>query len=202
MKTPSEYKQMEYRDLIELLVRKFKPEIYVEFGVKKCYTFNHIAPLVKLAVGVDINPAPIINLPHVEFYQMNTHAFEIFWREEKRPKIDFLFIDADHSYRAVLNDVVRMTAHLKPFTSLIFLHDTYPIREELLKDGYCNDAWYAASQIKAWPDFEIITLPGPWAGFSILRYIPYGCHGWMDNNIPTWLKKAESQDNPTDTGEV
>ena len=178
--TPNEYRNMEFRELLIILVKLFKPKVYCEFGVKKGYTFNAIAPLVEKAIGVDIIESPVVKLPNVQFYKMRTTLFESMWFSNNGEKIDFLFIDADHSFKAIITDISLMTRHLNPFTSLVFLHDTYPIKPELLAHGYCNDAWRAAREIKSWKDFEIVTLPGPWAGLSILRYVPYESHGWMD----------------------
>lgn len=199
IKTPKKYKEMEFKNLLLEFVRLMEPEIYVELGVKKGYTFYSIAPLVELAVAVDINPIPIDkdyiversgNIYskegwEVEGYWMKTDQFSTVWKK----KIDFLFIDADHKFESVLNDIAMMTKFLNPYQSLIFLHDTYPVNGHLLSDGYCSTAWKAARYLRSTvADFEIMTVPGPWAGLSILRYAPLVSgrvvHGWMDRFIP------------------
>jgi len=41
-----------------------------------------------------------------------------------------------------------------------------------LNDRYCSNAWEAAYEIRTsekYKSFEIVTLPGPWAGLSIIR---------------------------------
>jgi len=187
IKVPSEYRQMEYRDLLVMLAKMFRPKVYVELGVKSCYTFNAMLPYVDEAYGVDINPVAKSNYPESQFttwhhHQMSTKEFVKYWGQEYKSKwIDFLFIDADHRKEAVLFDFYNFASFVRPFTGLIFLHDTFPIKKELLADGYCSNAWKAANTIhKKVIDFEIVTLPGPWAGLSIIRSIPNQLHGWMD----------------------
>jgi hypothetical protein len=178
MRTPAEFQNMEYRSLLMMMVNLLHPKVYVEIGVKKGYTFNAIAPIVEKAIGVDIHPAPVVNLPNVEFFQTDSEHFFKLWDGQ----IDFLFIDGNHKMEAVLADLVSAISFLKPYESMVFLHDTYPIREELLQEGYCSTAWKAAKYIRTqfFRDFETVTLPGPWAGLSILRYAPNRKHGWMD----------------------
>lgn len=178
IKTPAEYRQMEFRQLLVELVNLFKPHTYMEIGVKDGWTFNKIAPLVKRAVGVDIIASPVLDLPHVEFVQSDSKSFAKKWLDP----IDFLFIDADHHCNSVLLDFHLFAPYVRPETGLIFMHDTYPIRKELLQEGYCYDAWRAAKTLQELSRnfYEIITLPGPWAGLSILRKRKDGRHGWMD----------------------
>lgn len=71
---------------------------------------------------------------------------------------------------------LRGFALLSPFVTaghgLICLHDTHPISRELTADEFCSNAWEAAVEIRRNPefeDFEIVTLPGPRAGLSIIR---------------------------------
>lgn len=180
IKTPREYRQMEFRQLLFELVCLLKPHTYVEIGVKDGWTFNKIAPLVERAVGVDIVASPVERLPHVEFIHDNSARFAKTWKDP----IDFLFIDAYHECEGVLLDFYRLHPFVRPETGMIFLHDTYPVKPELLLPGYCHNAWRAAKTIreKFVGEFEIVTLPGPWAGLSILRKLKDGRHGWMDKD--------------------
>ena len=178
MKTPSKYRQMEHVHIMQEMARLFKPALYIEFGVKRGYTFNAMSPFCSKAVAVDPVDYGCLEMhDHVQYYKMTSLEFSYEWSSDE--KADFIFIDADHNYKAVLGDIARAKELIKPFTGLIFMHDTYPIREELLAPGYCSDAWRAARAVHKYrPEFEIVTLPGPWAGLSIVRYVP-GCHGWM-----------------------
>ena len=167
MKTPPEYREMEFVGLLIELAKLFKPQIYVELGVKKGYTITRLAPYVGKAIGIDIDPVQI-NLPNVTTHVSTTQDFAKTLCN-RDPFIDFLFIDADHSYKAVLDDFDAYLPHVKS-NGLIFLHDTHPIKQELTKPGYCHDAWKAASEINdCETGVEIVTLPGPWAGLSIIR---------------------------------
>jgi len=190
IKVPHEYKQMEYRDLLVMLAKMFRPHVYVELGVKNCYTFNAMLPYVDEAYGCDIIPVAQSNYPESQFttwhhHQMSTKEFVKYWGKEYKVKwIDFLFIDADHRKEVVLRDFENFFPYVRESTGLIFLHDTYPIRKELLADGYCSNAWKAANWLAEnrgnyLNQWEIVTLPGPWAGLSIIRKTN-DHHGWMD----------------------
>lgn len=168
MKTPSQYRNMEFVGLMIELAKLFKPEVYVELGVKKGYTLTQMAPLVGKAIGIDINPV-YTNRWNIETIQCTTKEYAKSL-EGKSEFIDMLFIDADHSKEAVLTDFVNFLPYVKQGTGLILMHDTHPVNLKLLVDGYCSNAWEAAVEIrKCVPQVEIVTLPGPWAGLSIVR---------------------------------
>ena len=162
-------KNQEFRELMLELVRLFEPHTYVEIGVQKGYTFNAIAPKVKRAVAVDVGDmGGIVRRLNVAVYQMTSIAFASRWAGD----IDLLFIDADHRKESVLTDVNNLLPFVTEGTGLILLHDTHPVAEELLSDRYCSNAWEAAWEIRKkrkYADLEIVTLPGPSAGLSIIR---------------------------------
>jgi hypothetical protein len=176
-------RKQEFRDLILELVLLFKPHTYCEIGIKKGYVFNYISRHVSRAVAVDIAPFRGIrkggNTIH---YQVSSIDFALKWTEQSNTQIDMLFIDANHQAEYVLADVVALSPFVPEHTGLILLHDTYPIRKELLVDTRCSDAWLAAKYIHQdmVNEFEIVTLPGPQAGLSIIRKAK--THGWMDEN--------------------
>lgn len=163
------YKNMEFRNIICELIRLFEPHTYVEVGVQKGYTFNMVSPMVKRAVAVDINNmATIIPRSNVETYQMPSLEFAAQWTDP----IDLLFIDANHRKECVLNDVDALSPFVREGSGLILLHDTHPAAEHLLSDRFCSNAWEAAWEIRKkrkYADVEIMTLPGPYAGLSIIR---------------------------------
>lgn len=162
-------KNMEFRDLMVELVRLFSPHTYVEVGVQRGFTFNTIAAMVPKAVAVDIQDMPrVIGRPNVEKHVMPSAQFVAIWKEP----IDILFIDADHRKEAVLADFDVLSPFVREGSGLILLHDTHPVQESLLSDRFCSNAWEAAWTIRKnrkYSDFEIVTLPGPWAGMSIIR---------------------------------
>lgn len=171
MRAPGKYRNMEFRGLIVEMVNLFQPETYVEIGVQRAYTFNTISPLVKRAVAVDIvDTGRIAQHPNVETYIMPSIAFSKLWKDP----IDLLFIDADHTKESVLADFNALAPYVAD-NGLVLLHDTHPVQESLLREGYCSNAWEAARKIHLglkYRDWEIVTLPGPWAGLSIARRAP------------------------------
>lgn len=181
-------KKQEFVPLMQFLVEMYEPDVYVEIGVEKSYTFNQVAPLVKEAYAVDIRLMPnIIQLDNVKVCRMSSIDFAEKWGKGKWGKgkqIDLLFIDADHRRDAVLFDFNFLSRFVTPGTGLVLLHDTYPSSKHLLKDGWCSNAWEAAEEIHTNPkyrDWYGITLPGPWAGLSIFRFVPRNKHflHWM-----------------------
>lgn len=170
MKTPAEYREMEFVELLIVMAKLYKPKIYVEIGIKRGHTIKRMAPFVEKAFGIDIVPLEL-NIPNVTTVQTTSQEFAKSL-DHREPFIDMLFIDADHSATAVFTDTMSMLPYVVPGSGLIFLHDTHPIREELLEEGYCFDAWRAANSLSLLSNqshIEIVTLPGPWAGLSIIR---------------------------------
>jgi len=170
------YKVTEFVPLIKELVRLYKPHTYVEIGVRKGYTFNNISamPEIKRAVAVDIviQKSVAREKGKIEHYQMPSLEFAKMWAEYEKDEIDLLFIDADHKAKAVIADFMALNRFVPKGHGLILLHDTHPNSEGLLKKGYCDDAWKAAETIHRhgmFADWEIVTLPGPYAGLSIIR---------------------------------
>lgn len=177
------YRNMEFRGLLLELAKLLEPDVYVEIGVQKGYTLKEMAKVVGRAIAVDINTLDHIpDLPNVEKYQGSSADFGAFWGIHGE-LADFAFIDADHSFEQVMKDFWMVADFIRPHTGLIFLHDTFPVTEHLLGEGYCNDAWKAAKMIHrsrtTCHKFEIVTIPGPWAGLSIIRKVEK-THGWMD----------------------
>ena len=173
--------RMEFVPLMKCLIDLYEPDVYVEVGVQNGETFNQISPLVKEAHAVDIVPMlNVIDLPNVTIHCMSSLDFAKEWSTP----IDLLLIDADHSKEAVLADFTTLSSLITPGTGLILMHDTYPGQEYLLKPGWCHDAWETARKIhlcydrQTFVNWEILTLPGPWAGVSILRNAKKHLH-WM-----------------------
>ena len=164
----SQYKNTEFVSLFKELINLLHPEVYMELGIRKGYTFNQIAPLVKRAIGIDIEIRDsIIKLPNVELLQMTTDEAVKIWETP----IDFLFIDACHEKNQVLKDFENFSKFVKEGTGIIAMHDTHPICKELLVEDRCYNAWEAALYIKDHMrnEFEFFTIPGPFAGLTLLR---------------------------------
>ena len=161
------FKRQEFIPLIKFLIEMYQPNTYVEVGIQKGHCFKQIAPMMKTAIGIDI---------HVQFQMPGSILIENeslnIANDWKYGLIDLLFIDGDHNKESVLADVDAFLPHLRSGTGLMLLHDTYPGAEYLMADGYCYDAWEAAREIHSsqkYKNLEIVTLPGPYAGLSIIR---------------------------------
>lgn len=206
VKTPREYKQMEFAGVMIELAKLFKPQLYVELGVRKGETFLKMAPHVRRAVGVDLQPIGFVLPGNCSFNQMSTLQFA---QGQKDESIDFLFIDADHKWTSVLADLSAFLPKVKTGTGLIFMHDTHPIIADLAVEGYCHDAWRAANYVfnqvpgkqlwGAFENLEIVTLPGPWAGLSILRKRGEHHLSWATADFGTPVIKEEANNDTTTT---
>lgn len=163
------FKDMEFLGILKEIIRLFDINTYMELGVRKGYTFNSVAPLVKKAIAVDIGDMKgIIELPNVQKIQMYTDDLAFKWNEP----IDLLFIDADHRKEQVIKDFDNFSKFVREGTGIIAMHDTHPIDKRLLSDDNCSTAWQAAWEIRRNPkyeNFEIFTFPGPFAGLSLVR---------------------------------
>ncbi len=177
------YRHMEFVPLILELITLYEPEVYVEVGTQKGYTFNQIAqmPQIKKAVAVDIKIEKTVlkSRYKTEHYEMTSTQFAEMWRDP----IDLLFIDGDHRWESVLEDFRALSKCVPSGHGLILLHDTHPATENLTEEGYCFNAWRAAAEIHEsteFRDFEIVTLPGPYAGLSIIRKVDKGHLAWRE----------------------
>lgn len=168
--------QNEHKNLIVELARLFKPKVYVELGVGSGYVFNAVLPHVQDYIfGCDVNLSRLKGPKSIKYDGKSIQLFETSTDEAAKlwPRsltIDLLFIDADHAAEQVRKDFITWSEFVTPGTGLILLHDTYPCGPKYLKPGYCNDAWKVADNLlQISKGFEIVTLPGPRAGLSIIR---------------------------------
>lgn len=163
------YRRQEFLPLMIEIVRLYEPEVYVELGVQRGNTLKVIAPFVRRAVGVDRVQLPVEFPSNVEFFEMEIDNFAKVWKDP----IDLLFLDADHDEKKTLEHFDLFSSFVTEGTGLVLMHDTHPVKEELIVPGLCGTAWKAAWKIRTERQyqerFEIITLPGPWAGVSIIR---------------------------------
>ena len=178
-------KNMEYREVLIELVKLFQPDIYVEIGVQHGYTFNMIAPLVKAAFSIDpvMRPTVLRRFNVCNISMTSDDALELLQQKE----IDFLFIDGLHSEEQTRKDFLNYFPLVTAGTGLIFLHDTHPGFADLV-GGDCGECWKVAKWLRAKAiDFgiEVITLPGPHAGMTLVRKLKNGNHfSWRDDEWP------------------
>jgi len=157
----------EFMPIMQNIVQLFRPNTYMELGLRHGYTFNHITALevVERAVGVELatkNLRGVKKRPGVELHNMSTDDFAEIWTDP----IDMLFIDADHSFEQSKRDFDNFSPFISP-CGIICMHDTYPP-----VSPHKGECWKTARAIHKWPeykDWEIFTFPGTWAGFSLVR---------------------------------
>lgn len=150
-----------HEDFIIHLAGVIQPKVYVELGLYRCYLFNRIIPFAEQLVGVDISAEAgqaMQQSPKTRFFKGTTQDFA---RElAVRPlQIDMLFIDADHSQAAVLQDFLNFFPFVAPH-GLILLHDTHPKDEAMMDPNWCGTACQAieilAQDTRA---YEFMTIP-------------------------------------------
>ncbi len=157
-------------DFIAELAKTLRPDVYVELGLYQAELFNRVVPWVKRAFGVDIDPATegfVRKTPNVRYLHGITSELASVI-EAEGVGIDMLFIDADHSAEAVLNDF-RMFFPLVNPHGTILMHDTHPGNARLIEPGWCGDAYRAVEELqKDTSEYEMVTIPRS-PGLTICR---------------------------------
>jgi predicted O-methyltransferase YrrM len=131
-------------------------------GIAEGHVFKRIAPLVKKSYGVDIREEcglSIKDLPNSTFFCGSTTNFAKSLKA-KGEKIDFLFIDADHSKKAVAEDFYNFFDLITPHGMIVF-HDTHPANQEMTSSGRCGDCYDIILQLQKdnLIDCEMMTIP-------------------------------------------
>ncbi len=122
---------------------------------------KRIIPHAEELIGVDINPDSKKYFPKsskAHFFCLTSDELLKTLKKNNR-KIDFLFIDADHSYQSVLNDFNNYFP-LVSDQGLIFLHDGFPKNAFYTQSGYCSDCYKAIMELsKNTENYEMVTIP-------------------------------------------
>jgi predicted O-methyltransferase YrrM len=146
-------------EFLALMARWIKPEHYLELGVRDGRNFLKVAPLCKLATGVDTSFMPFAPEPNMELVQNTTDSY---FKSLKGTdtKFDMVFIDADHSHEQSLRDFLNAFPRVID-DGFIFFHDTYPCLPYLFDKQKSDNCYKTALYIKQnmRDKCEIITLP-------------------------------------------
>jgi len=160
-----------HEKLIPLLVEGIGAERYLEFGTHLGETILKVNAPIR--TGVDSKFAPLVrDLLGFAFFKMTTQEFIKNYAAELAP-YDFVFIDADHSAKAVEADLCGIWPHVSN-EGLILLHDTNPESVHDTDPQLCGDAWKFSKVIQTETDyfdnvkFEAVTLPYH-PGLTIIR---------------------------------
>ncbi|MBC8344073.1 MAG: class I SAM-dependent methyltransferase, partial [Bacteroidetes bacterium] len=110
-------------------------------------------------VDIDMSAGNYMNRsPKAEFICATTEEFA-HMVQNKPIQIDMLFIDADHSKKAVLRDFRNMFPFVAPH-GLILLHDTHPGDVALTDPKFCGTAYLAISELSSEnKEYEMVTIP-------------------------------------------
>jgi len=169
------YGKNDHVDVIRAIAQGVKAEghfhNYLELGIRRGPTFNAVAPLAKQAFAVD-NDAGCHKfiIQNKNLIWRNTTTDDFFKElKGKKTRFNLVFIDANHSHEASLNDFKNVTPFLAD-NAIVLLHDTYPPSDYFIDKHYCGDTYKTAAHIKRYYNkkFEIVTLPF-YFGISIVR---------------------------------
>jgi hypothetical protein len=138
-----------------------RPKVYVELGLRKCPLFNRMIPFADKLIGVDIDQQAglfMVSSQKAEFVCSPTLTFAASFKD-RNMMIDLLFIDADHSEKAVWDDFNAYFPFVKE-DGIIILHDSYPKNEEWTASHLCGDGYKAIHKLsERTSDYEMMTLP-------------------------------------------
>lgn len=150
-----------HENFIVHLASLVQPKVYVELGIYHCALFNRIVPFAEQLIGVDISAEAgnyMQQSPNTRFFNGTTQEFA---KElEVHPlQVNMLFIDADHSKEAVLQDFKDFFPFVAPH-GLILLHDTHPGNENLIQPEWCGTAYLAVEELlRENGAYELMTIP-------------------------------------------
>ncbi len=149
---------------------------YLELGIRKGLCFNVVAPLSGEAYAVDIKDYYKYIKQNKNLIWNNIPTYEFLKNHDPKKKFNLVFIDADHSHKASLNDF-ELVLPLVNNNGIILLHDTYPPSEGFTSPDYCADSYRTAEYIRNNfnKECEIVTLPF-YFGVSVIRKISLGKH--------------------------
>ena len=159
-----------HEDFIVHIAAVARPRVYVELGLYRCALFNKVVPYAQHLIGVDFDPAAsrfMVRSPKTEFVCSSTKEFALELKD-RGVQIDVLFIDADHSKQAVLDDFHAYAPFVSPH-GLILLHDTYPGDVGQTSAEWSGDCYLAIPILQqSLAEFEMVTIPVP-PGLTICR---------------------------------
>jgi hypothetical protein len=164
----------EAQDLFEFL-EEIKPEVYVEIGTRHGWFFHLVTKLdPKIMIAVDLpgvhpwgdeNSDSVLNKVVTEACKRGIFARTVYGDSKlvvdlvtvAAPKIDFLFIDGDHSYEGVKADWINYGG----FAKYVCFHDISPQKSEGIG---VPKLW---NEIK--DSYEYFTIFHPGEGAGILK---------------------------------
>ncbi|NIK79062.1 cephalosporin hydroxylase [Paenibacillus castaneae] len=148
-------------DFIFQLASIVRPKVYVELGIQYCANFNRMIDYADQLIGIDIAHQAgeyMSKSGKVQFFHGTSADFAK--RLQAQPlQIDMLFIDADHSKEAVLEDFRLLFPYVVPHGIVLF-HDSHPDNESKVRPDWCGTVYQAIEELaKDTSEYELVTIP-------------------------------------------
>lgn len=160
------------------LVEVLEVKTYLELGVEEGLVFNRIAPLVGEAYAVDIKSGTYEHIRNnSNLIWHNTTSANFLRALDKNVMFDLVFIDADHTHKASLEDFMLVKDHVHP-NGIICLHDALPYTPEMASPEWhpglwCGEVYKTVDYIRhnLADEYELCTIPVDF-GVTICRKLP------------------------------
>lgn len=177
MENREERKLNEYTEFVIALVNLLKVDTYVEAELKWNGPLNDVRQHVRRAIGIDPRFRSATR-NNEEIFGMSIRSYVETLNERKAGEfIDLLFLDAGRSFDEAMTELMILSPYVKTGKGLILVHNTHPIAKELTMAACCGEVWKVARTLHESTTYsqyyEIVTLPGPCTGLSIIRKAPY-----------------------------
>ena len=143
----------EHGSLILNLWDKIDEKTYLELGVRDNKNFNQIQALSKFSV--DTNGAATFTGTTDEYFATIS--------EDTR--FDVIFIDANHDYQYVINDLINSSKHCNEW---VLLHDCVPPNETFTNTKLCSDSFRVLYYLITRGDIELYVMNNNF-GLTLVR---------------------------------
>ncbi|WP_299880736.1 class I SAM-dependent methyltransferase [uncultured Cocleimonas sp.] len=185
-----ELKGPNYLTALKSFHKRIKPKRYIEIGVCKGASFELVDPRVH-AIGIDPDPQlDVKDLPEKHVVRVETS--DSYFSSDKIIKdlegdpFDMAFLDGMHLFEFALRDLMNLEKYSKP-TSVVFIHDLYPMNAETAKrdriaDFWSGDVWKLVLCLQKYrPDLDLSILPCPPTGLGAVTKLDSNSTVLIDN---------------------
>jgi predicted O-methyltransferase YrrM len=166
-------------EILYSMVKRRSPKIIVEIGIWEGETMARWAEISELAIGIDFykDRGEIFNKKREDVLSKIKNAIIIkgdshsdltkrdLEKALKNRKIDFLFIDGDHTYGGAKSDYFIYGEFVRP-GGLIALHDVVDSENHRNCNCFVSKLW---QEIKGENEIEIIFEPLTWGGIGVIE---------------------------------
>jgi tetratricopeptide (TPR) repeat protein len=164
-----------YYDVLSRIHTCLKPRTYVEIGVGSGSSVGLANPDTCI-VAIDPNPAQPLALDGILYRETSDDFFAKHDLQAvlRGLPVDLAFIDGMHLFEFALRDFINLERYCTPH-SLILMHDTYPLTEELgdrhvRPSSWVGDVWKTIVALREYrPELRIETVVTPPSGLTLIR---------------------------------